>query len=148
MQGGDVFGIMSLFGGENKNDSAIAMEDCLICVIDAPTLKKMMDTNPRLNNYIFKIAGLQIQKLERKLHSLVYKNAETRVKEFVTEYINEFGEESKGVLVAKNLLSNKDIGKLTSTSRQTVNKILNELKSEGYIHFDKNIIQINKKKQA
>ena len=139
---GEIFGILNLIEGMDENSRAIAMEDSLICIIDSLTLKKLMATNIKLNNHIFKLAGLRIQKLERKLGSLVYKNAETRIKEFVTEYLRDFGENSGDTVIAKNLLVNKDIGKLTSTSRQTVNKVLNELKLQGFFDFDRNRMMI------
>ena len=142
---GDIFGILNVMDGENENDSAVAIEDSLICTVDSVTLKGLMVENTKLNNHLFKLAGLRIQKLERRLEALVYKNAETRVKEFITEYVRDFGEESGAELVVKNMLSNKDIGKLTSTSRQTVNKVLNDLKDNGYLHFDKNVMLIARK---
>ena len=135
---GEIFGILNLIEGENTNDCIVAIEDSLICIIDSETLEQMMIQNSNLNNHLFKLAGLRIQKLERKLEALIFKNAETRIKEFVTEYLIDFGEESGDTLIAKSMLSNNDIGKLTSTSRQTVNKVLNKLKSNGYIDFDKN----------
>lgn len=142
---GEIFGLLNLIEGMDENSRAIAMEDSLICVIDSSTLKEMMATNSKLNNHIFKLVGLRIQKLERKLGSLVYKNAETRIKEFITEYLRDFGKNSGDTVIAKNLLVNKDIGKLTSTSRQTVNKVLNELKLQGFFDFDKNRIVIKSK---
>ena len=142
---GEIFGILNVIEGENANDRAVAIEDSLVCIIDSSTLKKMMVNNSKLNNYLFKLAGLRIQKLERKLEALVYKNAETRIKEFVNEYIRDFGKDSGEKLIAKNLLSNKEIGKLTSTSRQTVNKVLNELKQKGYLDFDKDLLYMDRK---
>jgi len=142
---GEIFGILNLIEGENANDFVVAMEDSLICVIDSTTLEDMIVNNSNLNNHLFKLAGLRIQKLERKLEALVYKNAETRIKEFVEDYIKNFGEESGNALVAKNMLSNKEIGKLTSTSRQTVNKVLNELKLKGHLDFDKDVMLMKSK---
>ena len=139
---GEIFGLLNMIEGENENDRAVAMEDALLCVIDSSTLKDMMATNLKLNNHLFKLAGLRIQKLERKLENLVYKNAETRIKEFIVEYLKDFGEKSGDTVIAKNLLSNKDIGKLTSTSRQTVNRVLNKLKFQGFFDFDKNRMMI------
>ena len=139
---GEIFGILNLIDGENPNDCAVAIDDSIICIIDSSTLEELMGGNSKLNNHLFKLAGLRIQKLERKLEALVYKNAETRIKEFVVQYLRDFGQQSDNGLVAKNILSNKEIGKLTSTSRQTVNKVLNELKLNGYLHFDKNIIRM------
>jgi CRP/FNR family transcriptional regulator len=142
---GDIFGLLGLLYGENRNDYAVAMEDAVVCIIDAITLKKMMTENQKLNNYIFKLAGLRIQKLERKLESLIHKDAETRIADFIRDYILGFGKETDAFFVAKHLLSDSEIGKLTSTSRQTVNKTLNRLKRNGIIDFDRVQIRLNKK---
>ncbi len=141
---GDIFGILNLMEVENDDDYAVAMEDSIICIIDSNYFKKMMEENRKLNNYIFKLAGVQIKKLERNLASLIYKDAKTRIEHFIKDYVKDVGEEEEDFFVVKNLLSNNDIGKLTSTSRQTVNKTLNSLKRHNIIDFDKNMIRINK----
>ena len=79
----------------------------------------MMNNNPNLSNYFFMLAGTRIKKLEQNLESIVNKNAQTRIKDFILDYIKNFGTMSDGYVIAKNLLSNEDIGKLTSTCRQT-----------------------------
>ncbi len=142
---GDIFGLLGLLDTENKDDYAVAIEDCVICIINADYFKKMMEENKNLNNYILGLAGERIKKLERKISSLLYKDAMTRIEEFIKDFVMEYGEESKEFIVAKNLLTNSDIAKLTSTSRQTVSKTLNNLKRKNIIDFDQNIIQVNKK---
>lgn len=142
---GEIFGLLGLTEGENINDYAVAIEDVIVCPIDAATLKKMMNDNPNLNNYIFTLAGERIKKLEQNLESLVNKNAQTRIKDFILDYIKNFGTVSDDYVIAKNLLSNRDIGKLTSTSRQTVNKTLNTLKLNKIIDFDEKIMRASVK---
>lgn len=139
---GNIFGILGLLYGESVNDYAVAMEDVVVSMIDATSLKQMMLENPQLNNYIFKLAGLRIQKLERKLESL-HRDAESRIEEFIKDYIVEFGKREKDCFVAKNLLSDGDIGKLTSTSRQTVNKTLNRLRRNHKIDFDRKQLRLS-----
>lgn len=141
---GDIFGIMGLMDFDNEDDYAVAMEDSIVCVIDSKYMKRMMEENRDLNNYIFKLTGIRIKKLERNLTSLIYKDANTRIEDFIKDYVSEMGEEKEDCIIAKNLLSNADIGKLTSTSRQTVNKTLNELRRINIIDFDKDMIKVNK----
>ncbi|MGX1930998.1 Crp/Fnr family transcriptional regulator [Flagellimonas sp. 2504JD4-2] len=143
---GDIFGILGLLKGDREEDFAIALEDTCICAINATTLKNMMTSNESLNNYIFTLAGSRIQKIEKKLMSLIYKDANERIEEFVREYILRFGEEEGDFIVAKNLISHQEIGKLTSTSRQTVNKVLNALRMNEIIDFDKYYIKLNRDK--
>ncbi len=141
---GDVFGIMSLIDIENNDDYAVAIDDSLVCVISSGYLKKMMEENQKLNNYIFKLIGIRIKKLERNLSELMYKDAASRIENFIIDYVKDFGIDEGDFVVAKNLLSNKEIGKLTSTSRQTVNKTMNSLKENHIIDFDNSKIQVSR----
>ncbi len=141
---GDVFGIMSLIDIENNDDYAVAIDDSLVCVISSGYLKKMMEENQKLNNYIFKLIGIRIKKLERNLSELMYKDASSRIENFIIDYVKDFGIDEGDFVVAKNLLSNKEIGKLTSTSRQTVNKTMNSLKENHIIDFDNSKIQVSR----
>ena len=144
---GEIFGLLNVFESESPNDRAVAIIDSTICTINSLTLRQIMQENTGLNNHMLKLAGLRIQKLERRLENLIYKNAETRVREFITGYLKDFGEQSGERMVAKNMLRNGDIGELTRTSRQTVNKVLNELKMKGHLHFDKNEMWMKTKTQ-
>lgn len=103
-----------------------------------------MQEHKSLKNGVLKIYGFRIKKLERRPNDLIYKDSKTRITEFITNYINEFGEKNdNGKLVANNLLSHKDIVNLTNTSRQTVNNVLSTLRKEKVINYDKETISIN-----
>lgn len=53
-----------------------------------------------------------------------FKDVVKRVTEFLLEYVDENGELGDEFVVAKNIFSQRNIAKLTSTSRQTVNNAL------------------------
>ncbi|MEP5601303.1 MAG: helix-turn-helix domain-containing protein, partial [Algibacter sp.] len=96
-------------------------------------------------NGVLKIYGLRIQKLERRLHDLLYKDSATRIREFISDYLEEFGEKNDiGILTAKNLLSHKEIANLTNTSRQTVSNVLSTMRKDGVIDYDINFISDTK----
>jgi len=96
-----------------------------------------MEKHKSLKNGVLKVNGLRIKKLERRLHDLLYKDSPTRIKEFIFDYIQEFGEENEnGKQIAKNLLSHKEIANLTNTSRQTVSNTLSKMQKDGLIEYD------------
>jgi CRP/FNR family transcriptional regulator len=104
-----------------------------------------MEKHKSLKNGVLKVYGLRIQKLERRLHDLLYKDSTTRIKEFIVDYLDEFGETSKeGKLIAKNLLSHKEIANLTNTSRQTVSNVLSKMRKEGVINYNAQFISDTK----
>jgi len=145
---GNIFGELALYNKEAiAEEIAYALEDCVICYIESEQMDELMEKHKSLKNGVLKVYGLRIKKLERRLHDLLYKDSPTRIKEFITDYLEEFGETNQaGKLVAKNLLSHKEIGNLTNTSRQTVSNVLSKMRKEGVINYDIESISINSSK--
>ena len=83
-----------------------------------------------------------MRKVERRLESLVFKDARSRVVEFIREMAEEKGQKVGFETMIKSHLTHKDIASLTGTSRQTVTTILNELKEKNIINFDRRRILI------
>lgn len=139
---GNIFGELVLYDKETaKEEAAYALEDCILCYIESKLMEELIEQHKSLKNGILKIYGLRIRKLERRLHDLLYKDSPERIKDFTIDYIKEFGEnDDAGNLVAKNLLSHKDIANLTNTSRQTVSNVLSLMRKEGLIYYDAKII--------
>ncbi|GAK88975.1 transcriptional regulator [Nonlabens ulvanivorans] len=109
----------------------------MICYIKSDQMEALMEKHKSLKNGLLKIYGLRIQKLERRLNDLLFKDSSTRIKEFILDYLDEFGEIDKsGKSKAKNLLSHKDIANLTNTSRQTVSNVLSKMRKEGVIDYN------------
>jgi CRP/FNR family transcriptional regulator len=141
---GNIFGELALYDAEAaKEEVAYALEDCIICYIESERMEELIEKHKSLKNGILKIYGLRIKKLERRLHDLLYKDSSERIKDFTIDYLDEFGEKDEaGNLVAKNLLSHKDIANLTNTSRQTVSNVLSLLRKEGLIFYDTQTISM------
>ncbi len=147
---GNIFGELALYNKEAVTEEiAYALEDCVICYIESEQMDQLMEKHRSLKNGVLKIYGLRIQKLERRLHDLLYKDSSTRIKEFIADYVEEFGEaEQSGKVVAKNLLSHKEIANLTNTSRQTVSNVLSNMRKIGIINYDIESISVNMIQQS
>lgn len=143
---GNIFGELALYNKEAATkEVAYALEDCIICYIESEQMEELMEKHKSLKNGVLKIYGLRIQKLERRLHDLLYKDSSTRINEFITDYLEEFGEVNEdGKSIAKNLLSHKEIANLTNTSRQTVSNMLSKMRKEGLIDYNAQFISNTK----
>ncbi len=139
---GNIFGELPLFDELPDYDKAIALEEGVICFIKEEQMKEMLNRFPSLKNDLLKFNGLRIRKLERRLSDLLYKDSKSRIKEYVLDYIEEFGEKNGDKIQAKNLLSHSDIASLTNTSRQTVSNVLSSLRKENVIKYDSKTIQL------
>jgi CRP-like cAMP-binding protein len=139
---GEIFGELAMAGEEKRKDFAQAMEATIICPLSITELAELMKENRELSFKILKLIGLRLMKLERKLELLVFKDARTRVIEFLKDAAAWKGKKVGFETMIPTRLTHKDIAALTGTSRQTVTTILNELKDKNLINFDRKKILI------
>lgn len=139
---GEIFGELALAGEEVRKDFAQAMESTTICPLSLEELKALMKDNKELSFKLLKLIGLRLMKLERKLELLVFKDARTRIIEFLKDTAAWKGKKVGFETMIPTRLTHKDIAALTGTSRQTVTTILNELKEKNLINFDRKKILI------
>ncbi len=140
---GEIFGELALAGEERRRDFAQAMEaNTTICPLSIDDLKELMKENKELSFKILKLVGLRLMKLERKLELLVFKDARTRIVEFLKDAASWKGKKVGFETMIPTRLTHKDIAALTGTSRQTVTTILNDMKEKNLINFDRKKILI------
>ena len=140
---GEIFGELAMAGEDTRRDFAQVMdENTSICPLSIEELKGLMFENKELSFKILKLVGLRLMKLERKLESLVFKDARTRVIDFLRDTASWKGKRVGFETMIPTKLTHKDIAALTGTSRQTVTTILNELKEKNLITFDRRRILI------
>jgi CRP/FNR family cyclic AMP-dependent transcriptional regulator len=139
---GEIFGELALAGEDKRRDFAHAMADTTICPLTIEELKQLMYENKELSFKILKLVGLRLMKLERKLELLVFKDARTRIIEFLKDAAAWKGRKVGFEMMIPTNLTHKDIAALTGTSRQTVTTVLNELKEQNLINFDRRKILI------
>ena len=140
---GEIFGELAMAGEDTRRDFAQVMdENTSICPLSIEELKGLMFENKELSFKILKLVGLRLMKLERKLESLVFKDARTRVIDFLRDTASWKGKKVGFETMIPTKLTHKDIAALTGTSRQTVTTILNELKEKNLIYFDRKKILI------
>lgn len=139
---GEIFGELALAGEDRRRDFAQAMTNTTICPLTIDELKDLMKENRDLSFKILKLVGLRLIKLERKLELLVFKDARTRIIEFLRDAASWKGQKVGFETMIPTQLTHKDIASLTGTSRQTVTTIMNELKDQNLIYFDRKKILI------
>lgn len=139
---GDIFGELAIAGESNREDSAIALEDVLICTISKGNFEKLLIETPELNLRITKIIGLKLQRVNRDLENLIFKDSFSRVLDFLKRYAEDYGKKIGNEIFIRTTLTHQDIANLTSTSRQTVTTIMNDLKNDGIIDFNRIKIKV------
>lgn len=128
---------MALYGEEKRTDFAQVMMDTNICPLTLDDMDRLMKNNADLSIKMTKLVGFRLRKAERKIESLVFKDARTRIVEFLYDLGVEKGQKVGFETLVKNFFTHQDIASMTATSRQTVTTILNELRDKNLINFDR-----------
>lgn len=144
LQPGEVFGELAITGEEKRRDFAQAMDNNVrICAIGVTEMIRIMNSNPRLSLEVTKMIGERLSKVERRLESLVFKDARERIVDFIKTNAQERGRKVGDELLLKHNLTHQDIANLTATSRQTVTIVLNDLREQELIYFDRKSILVH-----
>lgn len=134
---GEIFGKIPYLPDSGKNEYAKTLSDTVLCYMPADKFKELMQSDFELHTQVLKFVGLRLKKLERKVHSLSFKDSKHRIVDLLIDFANDYGRKIGEEYFIEQPLSHKDIASLTANSRQTVTKILNELRKENLIDFNR-----------
>jgi CRP-like cAMP-binding protein len=138
LQPGEIFGELAILGEEKRTEFAQALDDKVgICVMPLDDMRKLMYEDKSFSLKVTRWLGLRIQRTERRLESLVFRDARGRVIDFLKDLAKEKGKKVGTETLVNHFFTHKDIASLTATSRQTVTSILNELREQNLIYFDR-----------
>lgn len=145
---GELFGEKAILGERIRHEFAQSIDNSTsICPVEVDTMHDLMRDNKNFSFRIYKFIGFKFQKLERRLQLLLFKDAKTRLIEFLDELCKEYGYdcEKTGDHIIKHPYTQKDIASLIGISRPTLNTLLNNLKENHIIDFNRNEIRIFEK---
>lgn len=138
-----MFGELGLVGEERRQDFARAMnEEVKLCVLKVSDFKRLMQSNHKLCLKVITLIGSRLRRAESRLESLIFKDARTRIIEFLKDSAEKRGRRVGYEMLLKHSLTQQDIANLTGTSRQTVTSVLNELRKSDLIYFNRRSILI------
>ncbi|WP_159947314.1 Crp/Fnr family transcriptional regulator [Polaribacter septentrionalilitoris] len=145
---GELFGEKAILGEEKRNEFAQSIDSTTsICPIGVETMHDLMRDNKTFSLKIYKFLGLRFKKLERRLQLILFKDTKTRFLEFMKELCEEYGYDcdKTGDKIIVHPYTQKDIASLIGTSRSNLNVLMNELKEENKISFNRKELRILQK---
>jgi len=138
-----MFGEMGIVGEEERQDFARAMgQEVHYCVLKVEDFRRLMRSNHQLSIKILMLIGERVRRAETRLESLIFKDARTRIIDFLKDAADRRGRRVGFEMLVKHSLTQQDIANLTGTSRQTVTSVLNELRKSNLIYFNRKSILI------
>ncbi len=142
---GEIFGELAVYWEEIRTDFAQAIEDTELCILPCEQVADLMVDMTIFREFIHRLMGQRVIYTQQRLESLLFKDARTRIGEFVLEQAKKTGRKTlDGAFVLRNYLTHQEIASFTGTSRQTVTTVLNEFREQGLMDFDRKRMTIRK----
>ena len=142
---GEVFGELAVYGEVKRSDYAQAVEDTELCMLHKDQVVDMMRSTDGFRKYLYRLMGERVIYSQKRLASLLFKDAKTRIAEYVLEQADKGGRtDLVGNVILRNYLTHQEIASYTGTSRQTVTTVLNQFREQGLLDFDRRRITIRK----
>jgi CRP-like cAMP-binding protein len=142
LEEGDVFGELALIGLENRRDFAYATEETVLGMCSTNKLHALMKENILLTRYFMFLTANRELALEERLESMIFKDSRTRIIDFLIKLAEKSGDRIGYEVVVRKFMTHREIANITATSRQTVTTVLNVLKSNKVITFDRHRLLI------
>jgi CRP/FNR family cyclic AMP-dependent transcriptional regulator len=138
-----LFGDLALAGETKRSEFAQSLHDGAdYLTIKLVDFLSIMQDNQRLMFACMQHLSHRLQRVEERLANLVVKDARERIIEFLQDTATREGRRVGFETLVKHHLTQQEIASLTSTSRQTVTSVFNELKRSNLIYFNRNSILI------
>ncbi|MCB9185587.1 MAG: Crp/Fnr family transcriptional regulator [Flavobacteriales bacterium] len=140
---GEMFGELGLSGMVERPDFAATLKDEVEVIrIPVQILKELINKNPDVGLRMIEKLGERITRSEKRLERLIFDDARTRIIAFLKEQAQKNGKKFADETLIRHGFTHQDMANITGTSRQLVTIVLNELKKENLINFDRSSILI------
>ncbi len=129
---GDVLGYRALLAGTRYTSSAVALEDCVVCLVPRPDFLRLVQANAQFATALMQLLARSLGRAEEHMLHLAYKPVRERLAGallFVMQTFRREGEE----LPFRIALGREDLAALVGTAKETVSRLLSELKEMGII---------------
>jgi CRP/FNR family cyclic AMP-dependent transcriptional regulator len=132
----DLVGENILTGLNERRLFAQVVKDAEAFKIPASFFKALLEQNSAFCQDVTKLLISKITDLEERMNNFVFKKAQSRIVDFLRNMAQDKGLKiGLDEILINHGLSHKEIAHITDTSRQTVARVLGDLKRQNIIHF-------------
>jgi CRP/FNR family cyclic AMP-dependent transcriptional regulator len=134
----DYFGEMSFFDRNSRCATVITREKCTLMVLPRKAFFEFAARHPEIYKNLIKALLEKLRRATQQIEELAFLDVYGRLARFLIENQN-----AEGVIDEK--LTQQELADMVGSSRETVNRIFNELVGGGFIEKEKGRIVVKKK---
>lgn len=143
MEAGNVFGEVVLFDPGPYPASAQAMDDCQVGALRNEDLYGLLRSQVDLAISLLQLLAKRLKMTQRQLQDLALRDVYTRVAQLLLELAEGEGVKLPCGAVQLTLrLTREELAQMAATSRETLTRMLSELRQQGIIKVDRNQVVV------
>lgn len=131
---GEMFGEVAILDGSQRSANVEACEDGEILVIDRATFMGLLHRHSTVAVALATFLGGRLRQLSLQMESRVFRDTSARIAHQLVSLCDRFGEHQKDGSVSLPIhLSQRELGELIDSTRESVNRQLRQLVQAGLI---------------
>jgi CRP/FNR family transcriptional regulator len=138
---GDILGYRTLISGGSYSASAMAMEDCSICMVPKNIFFDLLQANSDLSTRVMELLSHDLKEAEHRITELAQKPVRERMAETILMLKEFYGLEHDNQTIDA-MISRDDIANITGTATETAIRVLSDFKNEKLIDLKGKKIRI------
>ena len=113
--------------------NAIAQSPSEVYAIEFPTLHSYLEKKPLLAINLLKIIGVHMRKQHSKFRDLVLYGKKGAIYSTLIRFANSYGQQVDDGILISVPLTNQELANYSATARESLNRILSELRRQNVI---------------
>lgn len=136
---GDMFGdiMLAVDDGSRQGNFARASAKTRVCLVDKLEFMNYLQKKPELAVRIIEDLSRRLTKTESKVRDLALNNVQIRLLNELHRLGKQFGEDGDHVTIIKKHFTHEELAERVSATRETVTKVIGDLESKEFLHYDK-----------
>ncbi len=136
---GEFFGYASLLEDAPYSDTAVALEDCEICVIPKEDFFALLFNSRDIASAFIRMLSNDVNEKEQKLLQLAYNSVRKRVAQALLQLRDKYKDDRPLFSMS---ISREDLANLAGTAPETVIRTLSDFKEEKLVEIKASLITI------
>ena len=133
---GEILGEKAIFGADRHREFAqVVMDRTMICKLHVDKARELARDYVPFSLTLTKRFGERMQRLERRLQILLFKDAHQRLVEFMKDLCRDIGTPYRTGVKVMLEITQSDIAALIGSSRKTVSLLFTDLEEAGLVKF-------------
>lgn len=130
---GDFFGYMPLISGGSHEESATALDETQLALIEQDQFLNLLHSSKEISSAFIKMLSGSVKEKQEELLNLAYDSVRKRVADSLVKLSEKFNEEDDNNF--SMAISRDDLAAMVGTATESVIRTLSEFKQDGYIEI-------------